>query len=83
MRPDAAVFVGLLPPIIDKEKIKLLFESCGQVTRIFVPINFRTKQSKGVCFVWFADAEAAQRAKREMNGAEYEGRKIRVEEYKP
>lgn len=42
-------------------------------------LDKETKASKGYGFVTFADAEDAQRAKEEFDGAELQGKKIKVE----
>lgn len=56
------VFVGGLPPHVDRHELKNVFEQFGTVTDAIVMVDSNTQKSRGFGFVTFDDAEAAQRS---------------------
>lgn len=77
------LFVRSLPASATTEKLTEFFSQSYVLKHATVVIDPETKQSKGYGFVTFADIEDAQRALEEFNGADFEGRKIRVEVAQP
>ncbi|KAH6816495.1 hypothetical protein C2S51_021315 [Perilla frutescens var. frutescens] len=63
--------------------IKAAFLRFGEVSRVKVVLDKKTKQSLGFAYVWFLSEEHAQTAIEEMNGQFLEGRFIHVVLAKP
>uniref|UniRef100_A0A093W3Z6 Putative RNA-binding protein C4F6.14 n=1 Tax=Talaromyces marneffei PM1 TaxID=1077442 RepID=A0A093W3Z6_TALMA len=77
------LFVRSLPASATTEKLTEFFSQSYVLKHATVVIDPETKKSKGYGFVTFADIEDAQRALEEFNGADFEGRKIKVEVAQP
>ncbi len=77
------VYVGNLPYSIDSDKLKELFSAHGEVTEAVVISDRYSGRSKGFGFVTFADDDSAKKAIAEMNGKEFDGRELKVNEAKP
>ena len=77
------VYVGNLPYNVDSDKLKELFAAHGEVTEAVVISDRNTGRSKGFGFVTFADDDGAKKAIEEMNGKDFEGRELKVNEAKP
>lgn len=73
------LFVRSLAPSVTTENLTEFFSENYPIKYAVVVLDKETKASKGYGFVTFADAEDAQRAKEELDGAELQGKKIRVE----
>lgn len=74
------IFVGSLPFSLDEADLKESFEAYGQVDSVKIIIDRATGRSKGFGFVEMPDAEQAQKAIAELNGATVGGRSIVVNE---
>jgi RNA recognition motif-containing protein len=71
-------------PIKWKEKdIRTLAEIYGNVTDINIPIDHRTRQSKGYAFIDFENDNDAIAFSHALNGVEYEGRAVIAEQAAP
>ena len=77
------VYVGNLPYSIDSDKLKELFSAHGEVTEAVVISDRYSGRSKGFGFVTFADDDGAKKAIAELNGKEFDGRELKVNEAKP
>jgi nucleolar protein 4 len=77
-KPNNTLFVRSLPATATKDSLAEFF-SQSYVLKHAVTVNNSEKQCKGYGFVTFADLEDAQSALEELNGADFEGKKIRVE----
>ncbi|KAL1930907.1 hypothetical protein VTP01DRAFT_10044 [Rhizomucor pusillus] len=75
------VFVGNLPFRTTQDALTKFFESAGKVTDATIIKHGR--RSLGYGFVAFETAEAAEKAKKELNKKEFEGREVNVEVAKP
>ena len=73
----AKLYVGSLADHVDDARLRALFESHGDIESAQV-VRHPDGASRGFGFVKFADAEAAGRAAAAMNGAQVEGRRVRV-----
>ncbi|KAF2010153.1 RNA-binding domain-containing protein [Aaosphaeria arxii CBS 175.79] len=78
-----SLFIRSLAPSVTTEHLTELFSESYPIKHALAVLDPTTKQCKGYGFVTFADAEDAQRAKDELNGADLQGRKIRVEIAEP
>lgn len=77
------LYVGNLPFTVDSKKLEELFSQYGQLDEVVV-ITFKDSgKSKGFGFVTIVDDAQAEKAMKEMNEKEVEGRQIVVNEAKP
>lgn len=76
----AKLYVGNLSYRTEQEALRSLFAPYGEVVSAQVVTDRETGRSRGFGFVEFADDEAAEKATRELNGAEFEGRNLKVNE---
>ena len=77
------IYVGNLPYSIKSEELREAFEPYGTVTSAEVIFDRRTKRSRGYGFVEMTDDEAGRRAIAALNGSEFNGRELRVDESQP
>lgn len=74
------LFVGGLAWATDDESLGRAFEEFGTVTEAKVIYDRETNRSRGFGFVTFERELDAAEAQRRMDGAELDGRRIRVNE---
>ncbi len=72
------VYVGGLSWNIDNDWLRSEFEKCGEVVDARVMLNRENGKSRGFGYVEFADLESSAKACAEMNGAEIDGRWLKV-----
>ncbi|KAF2866320.1 hypothetical protein BDV95DRAFT_631806 [Massariosphaeria phaeospora] len=73
------LFVRSLASTVTTDDLTQFFSDSYPIKHALVVLDRQTKESKGYGFVTFADAEDAQRAMEELNGSEFQGKKIKVE----
>ncbi len=71
------LYVGNLSYSVTEEQLKELFGGHGEVTNVTVITG------KGFGFVEFGSGEMAETAKEALNGSEFEGRTLKVDEARP
>jgi len=74
------LFVGGLSWSTSDEGLRASFDRFGEVTDAKVISDRETGRSRGFGFVTFADGESAKEAIAQMDGANLDGRTIRVNE---
>jgi cold-inducible RNA-binding protein len=77
------LYVGGLAYAVTDDKLKDYFSTIGTVESAQVIIDRSTSQSKGFGFVEMGSAEDAEKAIKELNGKEFEGRSIMVNAARP
>jgi len=77
------IYVGNLQYAITEEDLNEVFGEYGEVTSSKIIIDRDTNRSKGFGFVEMSDDTAAAKAIEELEGAELNGRTMRVNESKP
>jgi RNA recognition motif-containing protein len=77
------IFVGNLPYAATNDEIHGSFTQYGEVVSTRIITDRETGRSKGFAFVEMANDEEAQAAIDSLNGAEYLGRTIVVNEARP
>jgi RNA recognition motif-containing protein len=77
------IYVGNLPYGMKDEELRNLFIEYGAVSSAKVIIDRDTNRSKGFGFVEMDDKAAAQTAIDALNGTEFSGRALRVNEARP
>ncbi|MCD6129842.1 MAG: RNA-binding protein [Deltaproteobacteria bacterium] len=71
------LYVGNLTYSVDNEQLKELFASHGEVKQVNVI------EGKGFGFVEMSSPEEAEKAKEALNGTEFSGRTLRIDEARP
>ena len=77
------LYVGNLSFRTTEDQLQQMFAPYGQIDSLKIVTDRDTGQSRGFAFVEVADDSAAQRAIDELNGREYEGRNLTVNEARP
>jgi hypothetical protein len=77
-RPDHCAFVANISYRTTKGFLTTLFERCGKIDHLDLPIDIATDRLRGICFVWFDSADSVPKAIRELNGYKIDGRPISV-----
>jgi len=77
------IYVGNLPYSTTDADLQELFSQHGQVSRAQVVMDRETGRSRGFGFVEMADAGEGSNAINALNGFDFQGRKLVVNEAKP
>jgi len=77
------LFVGNLPFKMGFEDLKKEFSAYEPIEEASVIVNKYTGRSKGFGFITLSDDAKAEKAIKEMNGKEVNGRKLVVNEARP
>lgn len=81
-KEEVKLYVGNLSFHTDQETVQKFFEEYGEVKDCFLPTDRETNKVRGFAFVTMG-AEDAQKACEATNGAELDGRTLRVNEAQP
>jgi len=74
------LFVGNLAYGVTDDDLQQLFSQAGTCESASVVTDRDTGQSRGFAFVTMATADDADRARKQVDGAELKGRRLRVDE---
>jgi RNA recognition motif-containing protein len=74
------LYVGNLSYQTDQEGLRSLFAQYGEVVSAQVITDRDTGRSRGFGFVELANSDEAQAASQALNGMEFEGRNLKVNE---
>ena len=77
------IFVGSLPWSTDDQKLRDLFTQFGEVLNAKVIMDRATGRSKGFGFVEMSDDTQAADAIAKLNGTDFDGRTLVVNEARP
>jgi RNA recognition motif-containing protein len=77
------LFIGSLPYSTTDEELEQLFAAEGTVASAKVIFDRETGRSKGFGFVEFENDDEAKAAIQKLDGSEYSGRKLVVNEARP
>ncbi len=83
MAQEKKLYVGNIPYSMDNDSLKEMFSQFGEVVLAQIIMDRDSGRSKGFGFVEFSDTKAAQAAIDEMNGKEFNGRALTVNEARP
>ena len=75
--PGSKLYVGNLSYTVNNQQLEELFSSYGEVKQINII------EGRGFGFVEMSSIEEAQKAKEELNGTDFEGRTLKVDEASP
>jgi|GEM_PF-820705 RNA recognition motif-containing protein len=74
------IYVGNLPYSVKSEELREAFEAYGDVASAEVIFDRRTKRSRGYGFVEMNNDDDAREAISSLNGSDFQGRELRVDE---
>jgi len=77
------IYVGNLPFRTTEESVRDLFARYGAVQSVKLITDRETGKPRGFGFVEMEDDAAAEEAIRSLDGAEFEGRSLKINEAKP
>ncbi len=78
-----SIFVGNLDYGATEEGLRSLFEAYGSVERVSIMTDRDTGRSRGFAFIEMANASEADQAIAALNGKDYGGRALNVNEARP
>ena len=74
------LFIGGLAFSTSTDRLREVFAEAGAVESAAVVMDRDTGQSRGFAFVMMASADDAERARKQLDGTELKGRRLRVDE---
>ncbi len=77
------MYVGNIPFSTSSDELKELFGEFGDVTDVHIPEDRESGRPRGFAFVTMDSKEAMVSAIKDLDGAEFGGRNLRVNEAKP
>ncbi len=77
------IFVGNLDFAATDSSVRAMFEQYGTVDRVNLVTDRDTGRSRGFAFVEMSDTEEADRAIAGLNGEDFQGRALNVNEARP
>ncbi|CAA6806962.1 MAG: RNA-binding protein [uncultured Campylobacterales bacterium] len=77
------IYVGNISYNTGEESLESLFSKYGTVESVKIITDRDTGRAKGFGFVAMADDASGQKAIDELNGQEFDGRALRVNEARP
>ncbi len=83
MEEKNKLFVGNLPFAVDDAKLAEIFAPAGEVVEAKVIVDKMSGRSRGFGFVTMKDDESADKAVKELNDKDVDGRQIKVSIARP
>lgn len=80
---NTKIYIGNLSFDATEQDLKDLFEPHGEVTEIFMPTDRESGRPRGFAFVTMGSSDSMNAAISELNGQEFLGRALVVNEAKP
>ncbi|WP_234044644.1 RNA recognition motif domain-containing protein [Haloferula rosea] len=77
------MYVGNLSWDSTSEDLKELFSQYGEVSDVYVPTDRDSGRPRGFAFVTMGSKEAMEAAVKGVDGTEFQGRDLRVNEARP
>lgn len=77
------IYIGNLPYSSSEEDLKQAFSKFGEVTSAVIITDKSSGRSKGFGFVEMSSDEAAQNAINSLNGQDFQGRTVKVNQAQP
>ncbi|GAA0152857.1 hypothetical protein LIER_37578 [Lithospermum erythrorhizon] len=72
------IFVKGLPLSTSEGRLEMVFASFGDISRVKILSDKKTREPLGFAYIWFSSPASAQTAVKEMNGEFFDGRFISV-----
>lgn len=80
---NTKMYVGNLPFSASSDDINSLFSQYGGVTDVFLPIDRDSGRPRGFAFVTMDSSDAMQAAINGLNGQDFGGRNLAINEARP
>lgn len=80
---DMKMYVGNLPFSATQDDVQELFSQHGTVTDIHLPMDRETGRPRGFAFVTMSSKEEMDAAIKQLDGEDFQGRGLRVNEARP
>jgi len=77
------IYVGNLPYSVQDDELRRAFEAYGDVLSAEVIFDRRTQRSRGYGFVEMQNDDEGREAIASLNGSDFQGRELRVDESRP
>lgn len=77
------IYVGNLPFDADEETVRSVFGAHGEVSDVKIIMDHETGRSRGFAFVTMDDDAAANAAIEALNGTDFGGRPLKINEARP
>ncbi|MCE3008524.1 MAG: RNA-binding protein [Bacteroidetes bacterium] len=77
------IYVGNLSHKASEDEVRDLFSAFGQVSSVKIILDRETRQSRGFAFVEMNNESEANSAMEQLNGTEFLGRELRINEARP
>jgi cold-inducible RNA-binding protein len=77
------LFVGNLPFTATEDELRDMFSPFGEVQQVRIMTDRDTGRSRGFAFVEMPDDEAAEKAVSDLNGKDFGGRPLTINEARP
>lgn len=77
------IYVGNLPFRASSDELQNIFAAHGAVARVTIPVDRETGRSRGFAFVEMPNDAEASVAIKSLNGFEFMGRMLKVNEARP
>jgi len=77
------IYVGNLPYRVSEDELKQFFAAAGNVVSVRVITDAGSGRGKGFGFVEMETEAQARKAIEQLNGADFQGRALRVAEARP
>lgn len=77
------MYVGNLPFDTNDQDLRTLFGEYGQVTDVHLPSDRETGRPRGFAFVTMDSKEAMEQAIKALDGQDFQGRNLRINEAQP
>jgi RNA recognition motif-containing protein len=74
------LFVGNLAYGVSEDELRELFAAIGACEGVSIVMDRDTGQSRGFGFVTMASGDDAERAKKQLDGTDLKGRRLRVDD---
>ena len=74
------LFVGNLAYAVTEDDLRDLFGQLGACESVSIVLDRDTGQSRGFGFVTMTNADEAERAKKQLDGTDLKGRRLRVDD---
>ena len=78
-----SIYIGNLSYDVEEEDLTEVFKEYGEVTRVHLPTDRETNRKRGFAFVEMSSSEQETSAIEALDGANWYGRTIRVNQAKP
>jgi cold-inducible RNA-binding protein len=77
------MYVGNLPFDTNEQDLRTLFGEYGQVTDVHLPSDRETGRPRGFAFVTMDSKEGMEQAIKALDGQDFQGRNLRINEAQP